>query len=996
MLGLPGFKKKKQEVIQAPPAPVFWPIEDELSVADMVCIVHGGRETWAVANNEGSITQFNYLWDFQPFHETSVSDENMAGLLGLSLEAYGLEQFTISAYSNADCSRRIAQLEAEVKNRSPELQFLYKSEIARVKELAARRLRKNIRYTISNTYTLNPEEIETNGYIEKTLFQLKKQWQRLVEGATEEDQDDLLQLFQSVFETWQDYDTKLSSKLGLPLKSHTGHEIWHDQWVRVNGDRPDPGLPYYILCDLDAKEIKVIGRSGKEVAITQKFPLSLSLFDERVPVPARDVLYLPGRKEYCTVLGFSDIPEGWDEPMDKYKFLWDNLLSVDGISDFEIHSQLCWVTESGALKSLQNVTKQNLDVANTAKDKGSVDKMAEIISEQGEEALRMLLTGDRPIFTGVAIVVYATSEERLKNSVRKISARFTQPTKVYQEPNYAWKIWLQTSPFRMEPIFTSTEFAVVRNDYRQQPNASAVLGMVPGVGIRNYCPYGVEFISQKGSVPIHIGFEDEQGNPCHGIIYGGTGSGKSVISSRFITLAWAKNFVITILDLPDGKSKGSYKYLVKFLGGIEIDTGQTRGNLLEYLDITGLDAETARERIDDFHKSCSFAIQSLVLDNLPSTVGIPLTQVQGLIPRAVNQFYRDSKIQARIQAALKSRPGLPAWEAWPTLRDFLGFITNERLNQDNDGATHDAINFMRSRIRYWLEGPLARVIAEPSDYDYRKSRVVLFSMRKVATDEEAGIVGLVAQQTAERRALSAANSLFYIDECSKILKFPSLAAYIGEDYATARKKNKRMLIATQDPNAIDECAARAQILQNATYTIIGKLKKSALPHFERILGLPLADLRQNVSAKPNMRERFTPWIVDIDGLTHCRFYSADIPLTAVLTNGGQVALRNHYTQEYPNKYEALARAAADVRERNITGKGFADWEEEAERLEQLEREQAEKAETERLEQLERGQGEQSEAEQLEPLEREQAEQVAAEFCDPLEEVENPELQEIYF
>jgi hypothetical protein len=920
-----GFKKKK-EATAMPPAPSFWPIEDELSLSDFVCIRKGGTEVWAVGNNEGRITQFVYLWDFQPFHETSVTDENMAGLLSLSLEAYGLEQFTISAYSNADCSRRIQQLEDEVKGRSPEIQFLYKSEIARVKELADRRFRKNIRYTISNTYTLNPEEVETKGYMEKTLFHLKKHWQRLLEGTREEDDDDLLTLFQNVFEVWQDYDAKLSSKLGVPLAAHDGHQIWHDQWMRVNGDRRDPGLPYYVLCDLDEKEIKVMGRTGKEINITQRFPLALTLFDERLPVPSRDVLYLPGRKEYCTVLGFSDIPEGWDEPMDKYKFLWDNLLSVEGISDFEIHSQLCWVTEAGALKSLQNVTKQNLDVANTAKDKGSVDKMAEIVSEQGEEALRMLLTGDRPIYTGVAIVVYATSEERLKNSVRKIISRFTQPTQLYQEPNYAWKIWLQTSPYRMEPIFTSTELVVVRNDYRQQPNASAVLGMLPGVGIRNHSPYGVEFISQKGSVPVLIGFEDDQDNPCHGIIFGGTGSGKSVISSRFILLAWAKNFVITLLDLPDGKSKGSYRYLVNFLGGIEIDTGNSRNNILEYIDVSGLPEKEAKERIADFHKSCYFAIQNLILDNLPSTAGIPLTQVQGLIPRAIGQFFRDDSIQERIQAALKSRPGTPEWDAWPTLKDFFGFITQEKLNQDNDISTRDAINFMRSRLRYWLEGPLASVISEPSDHDYRKHRLVLFSMRQVGTDEEAGIVGLVAQQTAERRALSAANSLYYIDECAKILKFPSLAAPIGEEFATARKKNKRMLIATQTPDSIENTAVCASILQNANYMLIGKIKANAVPHFHRILGIPISELNKNVGAKPNKRERFTPWILDMEGgLTHCRFYAADINLTAVLTNGGQVALRNHYSNEYLNKFEALARAAADVRDRNITGKGFEDW-----------------------------------------------------------------------
>jgi hypothetical protein len=946
------FKKSKATDLVAAPNVKFWDVEAELDVADIVCIRKGETDVWAIANNKGPTTQYAFLWDFKPFHETSYTDEDMAKLLSIVGEVDGVEQFTISTYSDADCSDRLAQLDEECKGGDPETRFLYESLKNRVKTLADGRLRKNIRYTLSNTYTIDEQEHEASNWQERILFMARKTWLSLQPSDEDEDVDEpLFNTLNNVYEAFQDYDTRVVSRLGVGLPPHDGNKIWHDQWRRVNGDRPDPGLPYYIHVDLDRRIIKVIGRKGaiisegknaEGVDVTSKFTLPLTLFDERVPVPSRDTLYLPGRAapkttapyqnklksrgEYCTVLGLSDIPDGFDEPKDKYGYIWNQLISVEGISDFEIHTQLMKLPDKYAMDAMTAVTKQTADVAETAKKRGSIDKKAEITAEDGEDAMRMIIKGDGPVYMGVAIVLYATSEERLKAAVRKVSARFTAPAKVYREPNYAWKMWMQCSPFRMDPIFTSSDYTVIRNDYRQKPNISASLALLPGIGIRDHFKDGVEFISRKGSVPVHIGFEDDYGNATHGHIYGKSGSGKSVISSRFILAAWARGFVITLVDLPDGVSGGSYSFLVKFLGGVEVKTGETRGNILEHVDVRNVPAEKRGERLSLFRKSCVMALQSLVLDNLPSTQDIPLTQVQGILPRALNQFYDDPDIRSRIDAALNSSPGEPAWEAWPTLKHFMNFLTPERLDQDHDKTVQQAIKFVRSRIRYWLESPLAKTIAEPSDYDFRKSRLVLFSLEKMSGDEEAAVLGLVAQQAAERRSLGAADSLFYVDECSQMLKFPSLARYIGQDFATGRKKDKRILIATQDPNSVDKCAAAAEILQNRNYTLIGKIGNDSVPHFNRILRISEEDLCKNVGTAPNRKQRCTPWLIDIDGATtHVYFYASDIPLAAVLTNGGEVRMRNHHMKNEPNKYLGLAKASAEALNRNLNMISYKDW-----------------------------------------------------------------------
>lgn len=895
-------------------------LDDELHLADFVRIRKNGRVIWAVANNLGDVNQFRFFWDFHPFHETAIDEDRMDGLTEICKSIQGDELFTVSVYSGADCGDRIAQLRAESDNSSPEIKLLYLSDIKRTRELAEKRIRKTLRYQISHTFTVNPSANDVVGVKEKILFWLASKL------MPQEDQKDLIALLGNVFEAWEDADTKLSTKLKQSTNAIDGDRLWLEQWRKFNGQTPDPGLPYYIDCDLDAKTIEVVSKYGT-AEIDQKIPLWHPILSDKLPIATRDELYLPARKEYAAVLHFSDIPQGWDEPTDKYRFLWDSLLSVDGISDLELHSQISWASGKEAFRTLQAVTKQNLQVHNTAQSRGNIDKSAELVARDGDDALEMLLTGDRPIYIGLAIVVYAKSEEELKNSIRKIKNQFSSPCELYQEPNRAWKSWLQTTAYRMDAIATNKVMGnMVPNDRRAKPNLSAAIGLLPSTGIRNICKDGVEFVSNNGAVSVLLGYEDEMGSPWMGTIYGGTGSGKSVVSARFIRIAVARNWVTTLMDLPDGKSNGSYSYLVKYLGGIEIDTGRSNNNLLEAIDLSELDPIEAAKRKADFLQQVNRALVLLIIDTAEDKNGIPTTGVKNLLPRAISRFYSDPEIADRITKALASHPGTPAWDAWPTLHDFLAHF-NESLNIDGDPSVTAAINFARERLRYWLSHPIANAIASPSDHDMRKHRLVLYSLRAIGSDEEGAVLGMVAQQSAERRSLTVSNSLFYVDEAGVMLKYDSLTRGIGNDFLTARKKGKRILIAMQTPNALHSCVARDDILQNQSYKIIGKIKPEAVNSFIEILNLKPEDLARNVGISANPLERSTNWIVVIDGnVTHAKYYADDIGLTAVLTNSGQVNLRNAYAAKYPDKFESLARAAADVRDRAISSKDYKDWE----------------------------------------------------------------------
>ena len=462
-------------------------------------------------------------------------------------------------------------------------------------------------------------------------------------------------------------------------------------------------------------------------------------------------------------------------------------------------------------------------------------------------------------------------------------------------------------------------------DFRMRLRTSDAINFIQGVTTRSRGTRGAEFIAEKGGGPICVALEDEMGSPRHGVIIGRSGSGKSVmVAGAFLIPAMAQGMTITIVDLPKGNGTSTYKWLVKFLGGVEFDPGKNSNNLLELIDVRHLPKEIQSERLQSFYKNTINVVLSLILDNRRESEPLPINAIESIVTMGVTMFYADPVICKRCSAALSGGIDDPAWQDWPVLKDLLSFFDKERLNLLDFGTDIDrALNHIQLRLRYWLSSPFGQAICRPSGFDARKSRLKLFSLRDVASNEEAGILGASAQVVATRSALSAPRSLFYIDEASVLLDFNELAKSAGILHATGRGAGMSILMATQDPDILSKCAASSQILQNQSVRIIGRVAAAALTSYERIFGYPRHIIAPNAEDgfAPSSQEIFSRWLVDDDGLiTPSRFYPSYNLLGITANNRPEIEARQRFDDEYSDKYEAAGRFGYYLASSNRLGK----------------------------------------------------------------------------
>jgi hypothetical protein len=70
--------------------------------------------------------------------------------------------------------------------------------------------------------------------------------------------------------------------------------------------------------------------------------------------------------------------------------------------------------------------------------------------------------------------------------------------------------------------------------------------------------------------------------------------------------------------------------------------------------------------------------------------------VRSILTLAIDAFYRDDQIRDRYAMAFTNGFGSDAWKTMPTLHDFLGYCSYERLRMD---GVSDDIKTAMNRIK---------------------------------------------------------------------------------------------------------------------------------------------------------------------------------------------------------------------------------------------------------------------------------------------------------
>ncbi|MDX2096733.1 MAG: hypothetical protein SFW36_03070 [Leptolyngbyaceae cyanobacterium bins.59] len=878
------------------------PVEDSLNLVAPFRIDLRGRSIagFLLQRNQSEFC-FQFGWACRGIHPTPKPDQVTpifdaleSGLKDLPAK----ERLTIqmsSFSSDRDRQQQLKCLSQQAPN--PQLQFLLMGERQRVRELTQLGQRKPKSLYLYGTYTIALDTQGSEDVVEKLLLKLESWVNQIAGEGRQAEQERLATLFTKAFtDGFQSWEQVLSNKMGLDIRPLGTEELWQNLWSRFNSTETIP-IPQLLVLD----------ESGlREEVQTDVHATSLLLESDRsIPVAQRN--WVNVKDEFVATLTFLDKPGGWADKLGQLRYLWD-VLARESVKDVEIFCQLSRANELLVKTAVQRVTKQSNVAAIVASQKAGIDVGAQLKTQEAIAAQEELYKGALPVHTAVAILVYRPDTDSLDEACRYLQGCFRRPAWVLREQEYAWKIWLQTLPIVWENLL-ATPF-----NRRQVYLTGEVPGLLPLVCPRGCDRTGFELITEEGGVPVHLDLFTAHKNLG---LFATTRAGKSVLVSGILTQALSYGMPVVAMDFPKPDGSSTFTDYTAFMGkdGAYFDIGSQSNNLFEMPDLRKLPSQEQRERLEDYKSFLESALMTMVIGSGGGMSGsdrVLIQTVRSLLVLALNEFFGDSVIQQRYEAAMQDGFGSPAWQSTPTLADFLEFCSGDRLALDQgQGDIYTALQQIQLRLRFWLGSRVGRAISAPSSFR-ADAQLLVFALRNLSSDEDAAVLSLSAYSAALRRALSSPASIFFIDEAPILFEFDEISALVARLCANGAKAGVRVILSGQDPDTIAKSPSASKILQNLTTRLIGRIQPSAVDSFERILKYPREIIAQNASESffPKKSGMYSQWLLDDSGIyTTVRYYPSEVQLAAVANNPHEQAARSAYLRAYQDPLEGLTRFA---------------------------------------------------------------------------------------
>jgi hypothetical protein len=774
-----------------------------------------------------------------------------------------------------------------------ELQYLLMGERCRTQQLTNKGVRKPKILHLYCTYTIETSSTGTNDAIEKILSKLERSWKSFTGEINELQFIAIERLLHSAFtDGFQLWEQLLSNKMGLDIRPLTSEQLWEQLWQRFNNTPPRP-IPQLLTLDENGL---------REEIYSDVSPASL-LMESESSIPIADRRWVHLQEKYIAALTFADKPGGWVDKERQMRYLWE-VLSRERVYDTEIYCQLMRANETLVKTNMQRLTKQANTSAALAQDKNSVDVKSLLNIKKSVAAQEELYEGAVPIHVATVFLVYRNTREQLDEACRYVQSCFLRPAWVVRETEYPWRIWLQTLPIVWERLMTAPF------NRRLVYLSGEVPGLMPLVRTKAGDSNGFELIAEEGGTPV---FLDLYGQHKNMGLFATTRAGKSVLASGIITQALAHGMPVVAMDYPKPDGTSTFTDYTEFMGidGAYFDIGKESSNLFELPNLRSLPPSLQQERFEDYKDFLANAILAMVSGNRRGSgveSQVLMDTVRSLIALALKAFFGDELIRDRYAAAYTNGFGSDEWQVMPTLQDFLGFCSHERLRLDSlTGDTKAALETIRLRLRFWLSSRVGQALAQPSTFR-SDARLLIFALRNLSNDEDAAILSLSAYSAALRRALAAPASIFFIDESPILFEFDAIAALVGRLCANGAKAGIRVILSAQDPDTIAKSPSGSKIFQNLTTRLIGRIQPTAIDSFANILKYPQEIISRNATESffPKKESFYSQWLLDDNGIfTFSRYYPAFNLLAVVVNNPKEQEQRTLVLSKYPDKFVAI-------------------------------------------------------------------------------------------
>ncbi len=595
---------------------------------------------------------------------------------------------------------------------------------------------------------------------------------------------------------------------------------------------------------------------------------------------------------------------GWKDKKEQLCYLWD-LVAQEQVTDTDVFCQVSKANQKLVTTSMQRIIKQSKTAQEMSSQKGDIDVGAEIKMQESIQAQKSLYEGAVPFHVAVIILIHRPTVEDLEDASRGIENYFLRPAWVVREKEITWKLWLQTLPIVQEKMLAST-----LADRRILLQNTELMGFTPLVNTVSPDKSGIELIGEDGGTPVNIDFFKSEGK--HLGIFGTTRSGKSVTVSGILTHALARGIPVVALDYPKPDGSSTFTDYTNFIGdnGAYFDVGKESVNLFQRPDLSTLSDDLKKERTQEFNDFLGQCLLAMVIGE--STDDLMKTTIRTVIYCCLTAFNHDEDIETRYEKAEKAHLGTKDWNQMPTLRDFIGFCTLEKIQGQlnleegvNFNLVPKAIEQIRLRLFYWVNSRVGNAISKPSTIP-QDSMLLVFALRQVSQSEDAAILSLVAYAAALRRALAFPKSIFFIDESPILFQFEEIAELVGMVFANGSKTGIRVILSAQDPESIAQAKASPKILQNMQVKLIGRIAKNAVRSFETIFQYTPEIISKCSTFTPNRVGIYTQWLLDCGGeYSFCRYYPAHVQLGAVANNTDEQSVREKIMAKAENKYIGL-------------------------------------------------------------------------------------------
>jgi len=819
------------------------------------------------------------------------------------------EPIVIHQKSTPDFQLRNSELElrAQMCEDIPTLEFLNYVQQRHTCDLGVGGHRCLYQNLIFTTHAYQPGSSTEQDLLEqlfaRTFITVKDKYLTFKGTKTQEFRAMLADLLAKAFdESFLRWEQQLNTRMGLKTTPMQSEDLWNYAWSEFNKTRAGT-TPHLIVATERDGIIHV-----DEPPLRSKFsPASVLVLGERghPSVPDEGYRWIKVKGQYVAAMVLEQRLDGYADEEHQFKFFWLPFLELPNL-EVVWECQLANSTFDNI--NLQRTLRYQKSMSKWAQERGGHNVLADEEISDSISAQRNLLKGARSVSLSVVYFITRNSARELDVACQKLATIFPEG-KLIRETDIVPELWRNKQPFTWSNLVGS-----MRRETYMSNQVS-----LPVLCTRSLDERGMEFISKNGGKPVYIDTGTQHHNR---LTIARTRKGKSTKTADEIFTDLSYRVPTMVLDYGIVEGSTTYSDQADFLGsaGANIEVAFTKYNLLETPNLLHLPTQKRQKHEQSFQAFILSSLETLILGDERGTRFAKRTR--SFLDYITSLFFDDPIIKAKYEAAHRKGIGSDEWLQMPTLPHLRDLAV--RIDLSEIGG-HEIASEARDEVvmglTTFLRSPLGKSLSEPSRVKLN-APFLNFSLRGARNDDEATIIGTVAQAIATTRALEHPKSSIYVDEGSVLFEKPGLVHNTAEMVVNGGKSGISVSIMSQDIPTIANCAAGAKFLTNTDIKMVGSIDESDIGDLSHHLKKPPE------AFSPCAQEDFDPdpirlcshWLLLCEGtMSYVSHFPSREQMALVASNATERRARQRYFDAYDDPIKAIAAFSLDYEKARKSG-----------------------------------------------------------------------------